>query len=311
MSVLATAPLSTAVRYGVMLLLAGPAAMAQDSSSTVASDPPPPMPFSVGERMVYDVKFGVIHVGSGSMDVAGVESQRGHEVWHTVFRLKGGTIFYHVDDLFESWFDRKTLSSLRFVQRLNEGGKERDRDYVMYPDRSAFVLNNKPEEHSVPDPLDDGSFLYFVRTLPLTVGDTYTLNRYFNPKANPVVIRVLRRERIDVPAGHFNAVVVQPTIKTSGIFSDQGRAEVWFSDDSAHLVLQMKSKLSFGSIDMYLHSYQRGRGAAASVATSPPASPDHPDSGALPAATTPPSASPNGTPASSSQPTAAPPPSRR
>jgi hypothetical protein len=243
-------------------LTASTQAPAPQAPATPMASPPP---FSVGERADYDVKFGILHVGGGSMEVADVTSLRGKDVWHTIFRFKGGTIFYHVNDVFESWFDKDSLSSLRFAQHLEEGGKVRNRDYVMYPDRAVFQLNDKPEQPSVSNPLDDGSFLFFVRTLPLTVGETYTFDRYFNPKSNPVTIKVLRRERISVPAGKFNAIVVQPIIKTGGIFSDRGEAQVWFSDDSARIVLQMKSKLSFGSLDLYLKAYHPGRGAVASV----------------------------------------------
>jgi hypothetical protein len=232
-----------------------------------------PIPFSVGERLDYDVKFGILHVGGGSMEVSDVESLRGRDVWHTIFRVKGGNLFYHVNDVTESWFDQDTMASLRFAQHLEEGGKVRNRNYEIYPERSVFQLNDKPEQPSVAAPLDDGSFLYFVRTLPLTVGETYTFDRYFNPKSNPVVIRVLRREQITVPAGKFQAIVVQPIIKTGGIFSDKGEAQIWFSDDSARIVLQMKSKLSFGSLNLYLKAYHPGRGAAASVPAGSPAAP--------------------------------------
>lgn len=241
------------------------------------------LPFSVGERATYDVKFGAIHVGSGAMSVAAVQTLRGHDVWHTVFEIRGGALFYHVNDTLESWFDVHTLSSLRFWQRLDEGGRIRNRLYEIFPDSSLFILNNKPPQPSVPDPLDDGSFLYFVRTLPLEVGATYTFPRYFNPKANPVTIRVLRKERIQVPAGTYNAIVVQPLIKTPGIFSDKGQAEVWFSDDSEHIVLQMKSKLSFGSLDLYLKSFQAGAGAGGNAPSGAA-----PDSVPLPTTTPPP-----------------------
>ena len=99
--------------------------------------------------------------------------------------------------------------------------------------------------------------MYFVRTVPLEVGRAYEFQRYFKPDRNPVTIRVLRRERITVPAGTFDAIVVQPVIKTKGVFSEEGRAELWLSDDERRLILQMKSRLSFGSIDLYLTSIQR------------------------------------------------------
>jgi hypothetical protein len=60
---------------------------------------------------------------------------------------------------------------------------------------------------------------------------------------------------VTVPAGTFNAIVVQPIIKTKGIFSEKGQAEVWLSDDSVRMLLQVKSKLSFGSLNLFLKSY--------------------------------------------------------
>ncbi len=217
--------------------------------------------FAVGETAVYDVKFGALKVGSASTVVQDVEDVRGIPALHTVFRLQGGTFFFRVNDVFESWIDRSDFSSLRFYQTQQEGSNDRQKRYEIYPDRAMYVEMDKkpPREHpGVKDPLDDGSFLFFVRTLPLEVGRTYESNRYFRPERNPIRVRVLRKETIEVPAGRFDCVVVQPVIKTEGIFSENGNAEVWLSDDSRHVLVQLKSKLSFGSINLYLRSYKAG-----------------------------------------------------
>jgi len=124
--------------------------------------------------------------------------------------------------------------------------------------RASFMVLKAPEVPSVHDPLDDGSFLYFLRNVPLEIGHTYTFNRYFQPAGNPIIIRVLRREQVTVPAGTFNAIVVQPRIGTSRILSQKGRAEVWLADDSTHMMLQLKSSLPFGSINLYLTGYSLG-----------------------------------------------------
>ena len=219
------------------------------------------VPFGVGERAEYDVKFGSIRVGTASTLVKSIESIRGIPAWHTIFQLKGGTFFYHVDDVFESWIDRATFSSLRFYQTQQEGSSARQKRYEIYPDRAKYVEmdKNPPREHDgVSNPLDDGSFLFFVRTLPLEVGQTYESNRYFRPERNPIRVKVVRKETIEVPAGKFDCIVLQPMIKTPGIFSENGNAEVWVSDDSRHVVVQLKSKLTFGSINLYLKSYTPG-----------------------------------------------------
>ena len=223
--------------------------------------PATPHPFGPGERLAYDVRFGSLKVGTGSMQVRAVETVRGRSAYHTVFQVKGGTAFFKVNDVFESWFATDDLSSLRFHKDQDEGWKERTTRFNLFPERAAYdeLTDDRGEQPSVANPLDDGSFLYFVRTVPLAVGQTYHFNRYFKPDRNPVTIRVLRRERVTVPAGTFDAIVVQPIIKTKGIFSEGGRAEVWLSDDDRRIMLQMKSKLPFGSLNLYLTSAQPGR----------------------------------------------------
>lgn len=226
-----------------------------------------PVPYGVGERLEYDVKFGKIKVGSGAMEVAGIQDVRGRETWHTVFTVKGGTFFYRVNDRYESWIDRRTGNSLRFSQDLSEGRRDVERDFEILPEQSVFIEGaGSKTQPSVRNPLDDGSFLYFLRTIPLAVGETYTFNRYFRPDRNPVTIKVLRRERIQVPAGEFDAIVVQPIIKTKGIFSENGHAEVWLSDDDSRIMLQMKSALSFGSLNLYLRSYRPAQPGATAAA---------------------------------------------
>jgi Protein of unknown function (DUF3108) len=216
------------------------------------------VPFGVGERMEFEVRFGRLKVGNAHMEVVALEALRGRTAWHTAFWVQGGNFLYRVNDVYESWIDAETLSSLRFVQELEEGGKNTTRKFEIYPERAVFIQTNKKdpkEEKSVPNPLDDGSFLYFIRTIPLVVGQTYDFDRYFRPDRNPVRIKVLRKERITVPAGKFDAIVIQPVIKTKGIFSENGHAEIWLSDDDRHIILQLKSRLSFGSLNLFLKRY--------------------------------------------------------
>jgi hypothetical protein len=247
-----------------------PALLSAQSVSQAGSVPPParaaaPMavPFATGEHLEYDVKFGFLHVGGGTMDVTGIDSVRGRAAWHTVFHVHGGTLFYKVNDRLESWMDVSNLVSLRHWQELSEGRRERQRKFEIIAERGIVIEEGKSEMPTVAEPLDDGAFLYFVRTIPLEVGRTYQFDRYFRPDRNPVTIRVLRREHISVPAGEFDAIVLQPIIKTKGIFSEGGRAEIWLSDDSNRIMLQMKSKLPFGSLNLYLTSYSRAAAPAA------------------------------------------------
>jgi hypothetical protein len=214
------------------------------------------VPFSVGERAEYSLKYGIIPAGTGITEVLGMDSVRGHESWHTLFRITGGVPGYRINDRFESWIDTRTFSSLRHRQEQQEGSRERERQFEIYPDKKIFVENDREPAPTVDLPLDDGSFLYFIRTIPLEVGKEYSFDRYFRPDRNPVRIIVLRREQVTVPAGTFNCLVVRPIIKTRGVFSENGRAEVWITDDSTRLLVQIKSRLKFGSLNLFLKSYR-------------------------------------------------------
>ncbi|HUX33015.1 MAG TPA: DUF3108 domain-containing protein [Gemmatimonadaceae bacterium] len=250
-------------RAAALLLALAARAGAQTATSTApaarAISAPAAVPLVVGERLDYDVRFGPLKVGRARMEVTGIDTVRGIDAWHTVFTVRGGTFFYRVNDVLESWIDTSHFASLRFHQHLAEGNRERDYRYEIFPDSARYVPLGKPSEPSVADPLDDASFLYFVRTLPLEVGKEYSFDRYFRPDRNPVRLIVLRRERVTVPAGTFDAIVVRPIIKTRGIFSEGGQAQIWLSDDARRMLLQLKSNLSFGSLNLYLTSYDTGK----------------------------------------------------
>lgn len=234
-----------------------PSAIVRAPLGTDAScNTPYTAPFGAGERMEYSVKFGMFKAGTGYVEVLGRDTVRGREAWHTRFRVKGGVPMYRVDDVLESWIDTDCFQSLRFVQQLDERGKTRERRYEMYPERLVFTENDKPEERSAPRPLDDGSFFFFVRTQDLVVGQTYEYAQYFRPDRNPVVIRVIGRERVTVPAGTFDAIVLQPMIKTKGIFSEKGEARIWLTDDAARMMVKMTAKVAFGTLTMSLTSAQ-------------------------------------------------------
>lgn len=225
--------------------------VAQDSTQRVVAR----VPFGVGERLEFDIRFGKLHVGTGTMEVLPFDTVRGRDAWHTVFLLSGGIPFYHVNDRYEDWFDTHSLSSLRYWQDIDEGNYEPKRHYEIYPERREYIEDDKPPQMSVARPLDEGSFLYFLRTVPLRVGMDTSFNDYFRAERNPVRFKVLRRETIDVPAGRFNAIVIQPIFE-SKLFSEGGQAQIWLSDDENHIMLQMKSKVRFGSLNLYLKSYQ-------------------------------------------------------
>jgi len=237
----------------LVVLVQSPSATAQTDSTASApvATTTRPVPFGAGERMEYVVKLGPINPGRGSMEIVGLEDVRGRPAVHTRFQLKGRALFFSANYLLESWVDQATFTSLRFTQDNDGDAGEKDKVYEIFPERQTYSVNNGDELPSVPDPLDEGALLYFVRTMDLEVGQTYELNRYFRPDRNPVIVKVLRKERIKVPAGTYNTIVIQPIIKSKGIFSEGGQAQIFLSDDKDRVMVQMRVRLK-ANIDISL-----------------------------------------------------------
>lgn len=219
------------------------------------------VPFAPGERLTYKVKLGVFNVGDGHMTVHNVEDVRGVPSYHVSMDMDASAMFgtVKVRDRFHSWMDVRDLTSRRFIKDIHEVNYKSFRSYEIYPDERRWERNDNDEEGvSLSDhPLDEIAFVYFVRTLPLEVGETYTYNRYFKDDGNPVVLKVLRKETKEVDAGTFETIVVQPIIQTSGLFSEGGKAELYFSDDEHRHLIYLRSEIPVvGSITLHLRSIE-------------------------------------------------------
>jgi hypothetical protein len=217
---------------------------------------------AAGERAGYELRLAGRAVGTGSLEVLGEERVAGHTTLHTRLQVSGGVLFARVEDKFDSWIDPERLFSRRFVQDQKEITSRRYREYLLAPEQKTYrqVDNGEDGVLTTTEPLDDVSFLFYARTLPLRVGDVDTIPRYFK-QGRDVILRVLRKERVTVPAGTFETIVVQPTITNAGgLFGQGGQAEVYFSDDAARTLVMLKSKVPvIGSLTLHLKEYRAGR----------------------------------------------------
>ena len=248
--------------FGMLMVSAAPAAsqpaqlrVLQPAAATVNAAT---VPYAVGEELTYKASFGGIPAGTARMRVDGIEIVRGRPAYHVVFSVNGGIPFFRVHDRYESWIDVETLASLRHRQQISEGHYKRTTLYEIYPERSEYQKEGDSVRASVSNPLDDGSFIYAVRAAGVQVGETRRDDRYFRPDKNPVVLTGLRQETVKVDAGTFATTVIRPTIRTSGIFSDEGQAQVWFTDDANRYPVQVKAKFSKFTLTLELKSVTAG-----------------------------------------------------
>jgi hypothetical protein len=225
------------------------------------------------------VTWGGARIAQSVLTVEAIDSINGTAVYRTSLETTGGPPFYKIRDRLTSWIQPFPMSSLRFDQKLRQGSYRRDRRHIMNREARTYTRYDARDgeyvahesEHDVPIPAraqDDVSIYYFVRLSPLEIGERYEYDLYYKEKGNPVIIEVLRREEIRVPAGTFKTIVVRPIIRNSGMFSEGGEAEIYVTDDERRIPVRVKTRMSIGSANLYLTKYDPG--VPGSLIESPP-----------------------------------------
>lgn len=216
-------------------------------------------PFEVGEGLQYSVSYGFVPAGTMEVRVAGIERVADRPAYHFVMDARSNravSTLYEIAAHEESWFDVAHHRSLRYERRNMENDKSRNKSIRFDPASRTATVTERGEtatETTSPDAVDQLAFLYYVRLLDLRPGARFVLNNQVDPAENPIVIRVLKKERVRVPAGSFDAFVLDLDVTTdSGFFKEGGENRIWVSTDARRLVLKMSSKVGIGSFQAEL-----------------------------------------------------------
>jgi hypothetical protein len=218
-------------------------------------------PFIVGEELTYSAKLGFLRLGTGTISVPGIDTVRGVPSYYFRFTLEGGNALYRVNSVLESWTGVDDLKSRRFRQDITERGKQtRFRTYEIFPDSGYYRLEGDTTQPATPEhPLDDASFLFYMRTQPMEVGQEYRLNLYFRTEKNPVILRVEKREECELPdQTKMTCLVVAPIVGDRGIFAERQDARVWLTDDARRIPVQIRTRYPFGVVNLKLENVKLG-----------------------------------------------------
>jgi hypothetical protein len=229
------------------------------SSMTVQAQTGSELPFAPGEQLTYSVRVGKLgRVGTGTMSVDAV-TVRDVPVYGLHFSLRARVGFITATDRTCSWIDPQRMATLRFQKHERHPLSKHDEKVELFPEehrweRAAGDSGVSPTD----DPLDELSFIYYVRTLPLALDTTYELTRHFEPGRNPIHVKVVRRDTLITEAGTFPTVFVELRVKDPRRYKGDGVIGIHFSDDRLHLPVRISSSMPlFGStiLTLVAHSY--------------------------------------------------------
>jgi hypothetical protein len=213
------------------------------------------VPWKIGEYFQFSIDWNGLNGGSSLMQVQNIQRMDGHRVYRVITKTESNSFvskFYKVRDRAESYLDAESLFTRRFVKHLREGGYKKDID-VRFDQGARRASYDDGTSVDVPPRVHDVlSAFYYVRTKPLPSGGTIVIPTHDNKKSYEMEVKVHERERIEVPAGKFDCVMVEPILKSEGVFKSKGSIYVWLTDDDRRIPVLVKSKVPTGSIAVSL-----------------------------------------------------------
>lgn len=222
-----------------------------------------PLPFRAGESLVFEVSWMRVPVGTATMRVEPIPDHPTPNALRLISTARTNAFldaFHKVDDHAESIFDPHTRLSQSFRIRQHEG-RYRSHHHMIFDQANRHVTFQKrdesPETLSIPSEVQDPlSVLYWVRTLPLSVGKPVMVPICNRGKTWITQIRVLKRERLNLPIGEVDTIKIQPLLQAAGIFRHQGDMFIWLTDDAYRVPVQLRSNIKIGSVSAHLVDVQ-------------------------------------------------------
>jgi len=175
----------------------------------------------------------------------------------TVNSTKTFSWIHKVDDRYETFLDSQGMFPWHFTQRVREGSYSRDFEAWFDQINNVAYADNK--QYPIPPYVHDAvSAFYFVRTLDYSktrVGEKIMLQNFFKDTTYALSVKFLGRQRIEVDAGTFDCIIVEPLMREGGLFKSEGRVLIWMTDDERKIPVKVSTKVVIGSIESELREY--------------------------------------------------------
>jgi hypothetical protein len=233
--------------------------MAEDSSWWVRDVENPA--FGVGETLEFGINYGMISAGWATMSIPEMIDCGPKKCYRIVSIAHSNdfvSMFYPIRDTVESRIDAQGIFTRYFRKHLREGGYKTDK-ITIFDQRQHLAITGKDTIATYSFVQDVLSSLYYIRTQKLEPGKDLFIDNHTDKKNYPLRVIVYDREKIEVPAGKFNCLVVEPVMRYEGIFKAKGKIKIWLTDDQYKLPVKMQSEVNMlGSISAKLKKYTYG-----------------------------------------------------
>lgn len=225
--------------------------------------------FKEGEKLTFNIDYGFVTAGIATMEIPRIKRISGRNAYYVIFEVNTVPSFdwiFKVRDRYETYLDVEGIFPWRFEQHIREGSFSRD--FSAFFDQRRGKAKTSSGEYDVPPYVNDIlSAFYIARTFDyseMEVNDLIPMKNFYKDKVYDLNVKYLGKERVTVPAGTFDCLVVEPLVQEGGLFKSEGSIVIWLTDDDLKVPVKVKTKVVIGSIDAVMTKYEGLAGKLAS-----------------------------------------------
>ncbi|MFC5047912.1 DUF3108 domain-containing protein [Aquimarina hainanensis] len=223
--------------------------------------------FDAGEWFRFRIHYGIFTASYATLEVK-AETLNSKPVYHVVGTGKSSgvlSLFFKVEDYYETYIDRNKVSPYRFIRKINEGGHTKDIEINFdHTKNEAFVFdkkyNTKKTFHTKSNIQDMMSSFYYLRNnidiTSLKKGDEKYVNMFFDNENYKFKLKFLGRETIKTKMGKIKCLKFRPYVQAERVFKEEESLTVWISDDDNRMPVKIKADILVGSIQADLDAFK-------------------------------------------------------
>ena len=215
--------------------------------------------FGPGERLKFEVRVLSVLGGYATLEVGGPAAVAGRSCLSLTALANSAFPFsavYPVKDVQTSYFDAVDFLTWKFENNVSEGDyKARNQELYDQLRHQMVRRHNSDAPQTVVTPAfsqDIISCFYYFRLLDLREGGHYAIPTCSGGKDYQLLIDVVGREKVTVPAGTFDCLKVRPQVKSGTVFRNKEDIVIWVTDDERHVPVKVESAIVVGNISINL-----------------------------------------------------------
>jgi hypothetical protein len=233
-------------------------ALVQAQQPASLAPPRPGYSFPQKQTLTYSVDWRVFPAGTAVIHFdADGDRERISATADTIGAIN---MIFHVDDRFQSTFDREKGCTSEFDKQTVEGRRQIVSTLKIDYQQGKSTLDEKNQVTAQTKHLETGvagcltdllTGVFYASSQVLDVGHNFLIPVADAQKTVPVTMKVEGREEIKTTLGTFKTIRVQPTAD-AGVVKNRGNIWIWYTDDERHLPVQMRARLFWGTITFRL-----------------------------------------------------------